>query len=207
MSAVDLSATDTTERPAATSPLDRFLGGPLNSNDLAALILRVVFGVILIGQALPKVFSSSLFGHTSSTREIADGIITFAGYDHAYGLSCLLTATELIGGALLILGLLTPLASAALIGIMFQFISLQWNEGMFGHDDFLGFQTQLGYLAAAAAIAYLGAGHLSLDRTLGWRLHGLRWGTYALLFGLAVGIAVMVLFGPGLFSSPPPATF
>ena len=73
-------------------------------------------------------FSFSIFGRASSTREFADGIITFGGYDHAYGLSCLLTATELIGGALLILGLLTPLGSAALIGIMFQFISLQWVE-------------------------------------------------------------------------------
>ena len=191
----------------STTRFNRFVGGPLNSNDLAAAALRVVFGVILLGQGMAKVFSFSIFGRASSTREFADGIITFGGYDHAYGLSCLLTATELIGGALLILGLLTPLGSAALIGIMFQFISLQWVDGMFGHDDFIGFNSQLGFLTVGAAIAYLGPGHFSLDRAFGWRLSGLRWGSIGVAFGLAVGIFVMAVFGPGLFSEPPPPQF
>lgn len=183
--------------------LRRFVGGPFNSTDLAAFILRLVFGVILLGQGMQKVFSFSIFGRASSTQEVADTMLTFAGYDHRFALSCLLTATEIIGGTLLILGLATPLGAAALMGIMFQFVSIQWPDGLFGHDDFVGFQTQLGVMAAAATIAYLGPGHLSLDRAFGWRLHGLRWGTYAIVFGLAVGVIVMAGFGPGLFSGPP----
>ena len=36
----------------STTRFNRFVGGPLNSNDLAAAALRVVFGVILLGQGM-----------------------------------------------------------------------------------------------------------------------------------------------------------
>lgn len=201
---------------AATAPLDpdvgsagapttfqRFVGGPLNSNDLAACIVRIVFGVVVLGQGMSKLVSWSILGHTSSTREYADGIITFFGYDHTYFLSCILTATEVTAGALLILGLLTPLGAAAVIGISFQFVSVQWPDGLFGHDELPGFYVQLWMLAVGVAIAYHGPGHLALDRALGLKLSGLRWGTYTIVLGLAVGMLVMAIFGPGLFTAPP----
>jgi putative oxidoreductase len=189
---------------ARPSVLSRFVGGPLNATDLAACILRLVLGLTLFVQGASKVVSWSLFGHTSSTREFADGFITFAGYDHAWFLSCLLTATEIIGGLLLILGLLTPLGAAAYIGIMFQFVSLQWSDGMFGHGDLPGYFAQLEAIAAASTIALIGPGHLAVDRALGFKIWGLRWGAYAIAFGILVGILVVAIFGPGLFSAPPP---
>ena len=184
--------------------LARIGGGPLNSADLAAVALRLVFGLTLFAQGMSKVVTWSFFGPPQSTRGMADGFITLIGYDHAYALSCLLTATELVGGALLILGLLTSLGAAAYVGIMFQFVSLQWASGMFGNAEAPGFSQNLGMLCVGMAIAYLGAGHVSLDRALGLPLRGLKWGTAAITLGLVVGAVVVSFFGPGLFSSPPP---
>ena len=153
---------------------------------------------------MSKVVTWSIFGPPQSTRGMADGFITLIGYDHAYFLSCVLTATELVGGALLILGLLTSLGAASYIGIMFQFVSLQWATGMFGNAEAPGFSQNLGMLSVGAAIAYLGPGHLSLDRAFRWPLRGLKWGTAAIILGLAVGAIVVGFLGPGLFSAPPP---
>ncbi len=202
----DAAAVETTgggEGDASSWP-QRVVGGPLNSADLAAVALRLAFGLILFAQGMSKVVSWSFFGPKQSTRELADGFITLIGYDHAYFLSCVLTATELVGGALLVLGLLTSLGAAAYIGIMFQFVSLQWASGMFGNAEAPGFSQNLGMLCVGAAIAYLGPGHLSLDGAFRLQLRGLRWGTAALVVGLTVGAIVVGFFGPGLFAAPPP---
>jgi putative oxidoreductase len=96
---------------------------------------------------------------------------------------------ELGGGLMLALGLLTPLAAAAIIGVMVVAIAtVHLPKGFFSTEG--GYEYNLVLAAAAAGIAFTGPGAWSLDAALGldpepW------WGVAALVAGLAGGIAVL----------------
>jgi putative oxidoreductase len=93
-------------------------------------------------------------------------------------------ASEAGGGALLATGFLTPLASAATIGVMSQAIrSVHWKKGFFSTQG--GYEFNLTLIAAAFAIADTGPGPLSLDRALGTEKSGPLWALAALAAGLA----------------------
>jgi putative oxidoreductase len=80
-------------------------------------------------------------------------------------------ASEAGGGALLALGLLTPLGSAATIGVMSQAVQTVHKEkGFFVTEG--GYEYNLTLAAAALALADLGPGPISLDRALGTELRG-----------------------------------
>jgi putative oxidoreductase len=99
------------------------------------------------------------------------------------------------GGALLATGLLTPLGSAAVIGVMDQAVrSVHWQKGFFNTSG--GYEYNLVLAAAAFALADTGPGPLSLDRALGIERSGPLWALAALGAGLA---------GPRLLARAAPA--
>jgi putative oxidoreductase len=88
------------------------------------------------------------------------------------------------GGALLATGLLTPLGSAAVIGVMDQAVrSVHWQKGFFNTSG--GYEFNLVLATAAFALADAGPGPLSLDRALGIERSGPLWALAALGAGLA----------------------
>jgi putative oxidoreductase len=105
-------------------------------------------------------------------------------------------ASEAGGGALLALGLMTPLGAAAVTGVMSEAVRrVHWEKGFFSTEG--GYEYNLVLVATAAAIADAGPGPLSLDRALGIKMSGPAWALAALGAGVA---------GPRLLErvAPPP---
>jgi putative oxidoreductase len=108
---------------------------------------------------------------------------------------------ETAGGAMLALGLGTPLASAALIGNMVTAIrKVHLPNGPWAANG--GWEYNAVLIAALAVLAEQGPGPLSLDRALGIEREGVAWGLGALALGTAASIGAIEL---GRRSAPPAA--
>jgi putative oxidoreductase len=172
--------------------------------DAAALVLRLTLGIILLGHALQKFGWFKGGGYPTSINTQAD-FVKFFGYDHTHVMAWLITLTEAMSGVLLVLGFLTPLAVAGVMGIAFQFFAgPQWSAGLYGDTKGAGgFEFTLMMFSAAAALGFTGAGRLSLDRRFARSLRGVWWGFAAIALAVVVGTIVLVGFGVGLGGHPP----
>jgi putative oxidoreductase len=125
-------------------------------------------------------------------------LLALLGYHPTTALSWFLTLTEIGAGALLMAGLLTPFAAAALIGDMFNVVfGMLWQLGWFGNKGGSGYEFAVVVLGAAVAVSLVGPGRFSVDRAFGWRLSGVPWGIAGVALGLGVGLLVLVVLGPG----------
>jgi putative oxidoreductase len=181
--------------------------GGVWARDIGLLVLRVLIGVIFLGHALQKLGWFEGGGYPTSISEQEQFLAVF-GYSSTSFLAWLLTLTELGAGASLILGLLTPLGAAGVIGIMFQFVAgPQWNAGLFGDSQSGGFEFALGIMAAGFALALGGAGRIALDQWLFTRSVSRPlaiWiGLATTALGLIVGAIVLTAFGVGFAGTPP----
>src|SRR5436305_2023890 len=127
--------------------------------NLGLLILRLVVGLLLAGHGAQKLFGW-FGGHgLSGTASFFDQLGLKPGHLHARAAGVL----ELGGGILLALGLLTPFASMAVIGVMTAaVITVHGRKGPWVTDG--GFEYNAVLAAVAFALAALGAGEWSLDR-------------------------------------------
>jgi putative oxidoreductase len=98
---------------------------------------------------------------------------------------------ELSGGLLIALGLLTPVASAVLIGDMTAAVlTVHLRNGFFNMKG--GFEYNLVLVAALFALAAIGAGALSVDDALAIDLSGAGWALAALGVGLFGGVGAVL---------------
>jgi putative oxidoreductase len=98
--------------------------------------------------------------------------------------------TETAGGTLLALGLATPLASGALIGVMVTAIrKVHLPNGPWAANG--GWEYNAMLIAALAVLAEQGPGAASLDHVLGVERSGVRWGLGALALGAAASTAAI----------------
>lgn len=99
--------------------------------------------------------------------------------------------TETLGGLGLILGLLTPLAAAAVLGIMINAIALKWTGAVFGMT---GVEFEALIAAAAVTLALTGPGRFAVDRFLPvLRDHRLIHGFLAIALGVLLAAVVLLL--------------
>ena len=196
----------------ATTARTTGVGAPSTTAvDVGCLIARVVIGFVFLAHGLQKFGMFTGGGLPTSISEQAD-FLRFGGYEATTFLSWVLTLTEIGAGVSLLLGFLTPLGAAGVLGIGSQFIlGLQWPNGLFGGDAGPGYELTFMLAGAVSMLAFVGPGRYSLDARIGRRIAGLPLGSSsvslgvaAIVLGLGVGVIVLAFLGPGLFPSGPP---
>lgn len=160
--------------------------------DAELLLLRGVVGPLMVGHGAGKLFGAFNAGY---------GIEGTAGYLESLGFrpgkpwAYLHGAAEVGTGAGIAAGLLTPLASAGLIGIMATAArTAHAGKGPWVTNG--GWELPATFAAVGAALATKGPGRYSLDRLMGRDLSGPRWGLGAVALGLAASAAALALRRP-----------
>lgn len=168
---------------------------------MARLILRVLVGGLFMGHGLQKL--KGWFGGygIEGTGQFFESIGMRPGKRHAAAAG----AAETTGGALLALGLLTPAASAALIGTMATAVkTVHLEKGPWVSDG--GWEYNAVIVAALVALSEAGPGDLSLDRALGTELSGPFWAFAALAAGLGGAAANLASVEPAPPAAAAPET-
>jgi putative oxidoreductase len=158
---------------------------------MARLILRTLLGALFIGHGLQKL--KGWFGGygLEGTGQFFESVGLRPGKRHATAAG----AAETTGGALLALGLLTPVASAALIGTMATAVkTVHLEKGPWVSDG--GWEYNAVIVAALVALTEAGPGSVSLDESLGIRLSGPFWAFAALAAGLGGAAANLANAAP-----------
>jgi putative oxidoreductase len=123
---------------------------------LALLVLRFVLGAIMIAHGYGKVFGGiERFVHMVGSL----GIPGWMAY--------LAAATEFGGGILLVVGLITRIAAAAvLIEMLVAILKVHLKNGLVGQG---GYEFPLAVAAMACSLIFFGAGPIALDHIRGGR--------------------------------------
>ncbi|MEU8783517.1 DoxX family protein [Streptomyces sp. NPDC048637] len=169
---------DTRARSEAVRP-------PPAAADVGLLLLRLTVGLILAGHGAQKLFG--LFGGhgLDATAKGFEAI----GYRPGPFFAGLAGASELLGGLGLAAGLLTPLAAAALIGVMINAVALAAPKGLWTETG--GFEYPLIIAVVALTVAATGPGRFALDRPFRWGHGGWRSAAFALGAG-GLGAALVL---------------
>jgi putative oxidoreductase len=150
----------------------------------AIFVLRIVVGGLFVGHGLQKLFGWFDGPGIDGTA----GMLHSLGYRPSRQHALLAGMTEAGGGLLLFFGLFTPLAAAAIVGVMLNAtLSVHRPNGLWVQNN--GYEYPLVLGATAFAIALGGGGKYSVDNAIGLHTGGW-WGLLSLLFGLAVGATI-----------------
>lgn len=120
-------------------------------------LLRVIVGLVFVMHGGQKLFVMGIDG--------VGGFFGQIGIPFAYASALLVTAVELLGGALLIAGLftrfVTPLLAATMVGAI---ATVHGSKGFFLPE---GYEFALTLLVSSAALFLTGSGALALDNVFG----------------------------------------
>ncbi len=153
--------------------------------DLAALLIRLALGPMLIIHGYNKIFGPG-------------GLTGTAGWFESLGLrpawlhARVAAVTEIGAGVLVTLGLLTGLAAAAFVGLMLV-AALTDHRGK-GYFVFKGGHEYVLLVAmVAVGLAALGPGRWSLDEAVGLDAlsGGLRWAAISLVGGVVAAVGLL----------------
>jgi putative oxidoreductase len=132
----------------------------LDAVNLALLVLRCGVGAVMLAHGINHIFGG---GKIAGTGRWFESLGMKPGPLHAW----LASITEIVGGALLVLGLLMPLAGAAVVGVMLvAWITNHRGNGFFIFRTGEGWEYVMTLTLAGFALAVLGAGEWSLDHLL-----------------------------------------
>jgi putative oxidoreductase len=148
--------------------------------NLGRLIARVAIGGLFAGHGAQKLFGWFGGSGVEGTAETMDKLELQPGRRHATaaGLS------EALGGTLLALGALTPLAGSMITATMLTAIrKVHLPNGPWNTQG--GYEYNLALIAAVLAIVDCGPGAPSVDRALGIEARGNRWTLASLAAGAA----------------------
>ncbi|HEX4443714.1 MAG TPA: DoxX family protein [Galbitalea sp.] len=173
--------------------------------DVAALLLRVIIFAVMFFHGTQK-----LFGWWGGRGlDGAEAFFTSLGFRPPRLVALVASTTETIASVLLLLGLVTPLAVAMLIGVFTNIAAIHVRNGLESKKH--GFELELVMFGSVAAVGLLGPGLVSLDSLLGlsalFSAPGLWWvGPVAIGLGLVGGVGISLTrsgerSGPGLPAS------
>jgi putative oxidoreductase len=144
------------------------------------LLLRATVGAFFIGHGTQKLFGWFGGQGLKKQAEHFDGMGLKPGIVNAAAAG----VAETFGGAGVLLGYRTPLASAALISTMLTAINrVHLKNGPWSHKG--GYEYNAVLIAAATSLAESGPGALSLDALRGKEKQGAFWGVFSLGVGAA----------------------
>jgi len=171
------------------------------TQDLGLLLLRLALGAVFIAHGLQKAFGwwggSGLDGFKTTLSE--------AGYQHAGVLTYVGAGTQIAAGALLVLGLFTPVAAAAALGFLVNsalvVFETQRKDGAVVIFGTAGAEYLLVLSILAAAVILCGPGRYGFDAGRGWARRPFIGSAAAVVLGAAGGVAAwFVLHGTNPFA-------
>ena len=166
----------------------------MDSINLALLAFRCAVGAVMLAHGLNHIFGG---GKIAGTARWFESLGMKPGKVHAWVASL----TEVGGGTMLVLGLLTPLAGAAVIGVMLvAWITNHRGNGFFIFRPGEGWEYVMTLTFSGLLLGAIGSGQWSLDHAIGFEdppgVSGL-----ATVLVLGAGGAAALLAG---FWRPPP---
>ena len=159
--------------------------------DVGLLLLRFAVGGVVFAHGVQKVFG--MWGGPGPAG-FARNLERY-GYQQAPTLSWVGGIAELVIGAFVVLGVMTPLAAAGVVAIKINAVLVKMGSGFFitsaAGADAVELDVVIGL--AAAALVFTGPGRIALDNGRPWHRRPLSWGVLSLVIGVAVGVLVYVL--------------
>jgi putative oxidoreductase len=147
--------------------------------DVGILLLRITVGLPLAAHGSQKVLGWFGGYGPDGTGQFFEALGFRPGRRHALAAGF----AELVGGLLLALGFLTPLAAALIASVMLvAAVTVHLKNGFFAPG---GYELNLVLGVAALSIAFMGPGALSLDSIAGYALGGL-------VLGVSAGVIAVV---------------
>ena len=166
---------------------------------LGRLLFRVTIGSLFMAHGAQKLLG--WFGGPG--LDGATGFMESLGLRPGRRNAIAASGTELTGGAMLVVGALTPLAAAGLIGTMLTAArTVHFSNGFWNSDG--GYEFNLALIAGLVALVDGGPGEPSVDAALNIHDTGSGWALAALAAG-AAGSAAAIKLGTGAPQSGPQA--
>jgi putative oxidoreductase len=163
---------------------------------IGRLLLRVVVGGFFVGHGTQKLFGWFDGNGLDATAQGFEGLGLRPGKANAIAAG----AAEAGGGALLVAGLVTPLAASVLTATMITAIdTVHAKNGPWAGKG--GYEYNAVLIAAVLALVEVGPGALSLDGTLGRERSGTGWMLASALTGALGALGARVSRAP----APAPA--
>jgi putative oxidoreductase len=148
--------------------------------DGGLLVLRLATGLVFAAHGAQKTFG--VWGGQGLRGW--QGTMDRMGYRPTYPFAVLSALAELVGGLLIAVGLLTPLAGLLVVGqSVVIVVGVHWKRGFFNRDNGIEFPLVLG--AGFLAILLAGPGAISVDAVIGFLPSD----------EVRVGLAVLALVG------------
>jgi putative oxidoreductase len=162
------------------------------------LLLRIVVGVVMLAHGYNHVF---LGGRIAGTGRWFASLGMRPGELHAW----LASVTELVAGALLVVGFLTPLAAAGVVGVMLvAWIINHRKNGFFIFRPGEGYEYVMTLCVCGIALGALGGGRYSIDHALDLDWYGWSGLLTALLAGGGGALALLAVFWRPVAQEPTP---
>jgi putative oxidoreductase len=153
--------------------------------NIGLLLLRVALGITMLAHG---------YNHWLGGGKIAGTARWFSsiGFKQPVLQAWLATFTELAAGVFLLLGLLTPLAAAGVVGVLgVAFLTVHRKNGFFIFRPGEGYEYVTNLMFVALALSAAGPGEWSLDKALS--VHLSSWPGLAIAFIGGAGAALVVL--------------
>ena len=156
-----------------------------NSIDLALLLLRLGVGIVMLAHGIRHIFGGGKIGGTARW-------FGSMGMRAPMLQAWLASVTEIGAGVLLVLGLLTPLGGAGVVGTMaVAWIANHFKNGFYIFNKGEGYEYVMTLLLCGVVLGTVGPGSWSLDDAL--EINDDLIGTTGLLLSLVAGGAGALL--------------
>lgn len=153
--------------------------------DFGLLVLRLTVGSLFIGHGLQRLFGLLDGPGIDGTARM----LTEFGFQRGTLLAWVTGVIEIGGGALVVLGLFTPLGVAALLGVIASAIWVRMDLDVFTG----GVELEIVYAAALGALLFAGPGRVSFDRPTPWYRNAFAYGFVCLLISAGATVATLTL--------------